>query len=144
MKRAYGTPVAREEEFLANNYVASCNWHITSESGNNKMMCANINHDHCMDGTYFTSVWVEATNSTCQIIVDKSGIGKTEVVGGSTWLPARGATVYGKNGEKYSCNKTIRKNGQTYYVPFTNKNSPCYGSYVNEGSYSEIMEKVLS
>ena len=144
------TPVAIEEAFAANNYVAACDWQITSTSGNNRMQCANPSHRHFMNGTYFTSVWVDATNTTCQIIVDQSGIGRTEILNGNNAQPARGAVVYGEHGAQYYCNSTWRG----YYVPSFvaqyggNQNSstrnPCYGTYVNTGNYSEIMEKVIS
>lgn len=56
--------------FVANSYIAACDWQITSTSGNNRMQCANPSHSHFMNGTYITSVWVEATNSTCRIKVE--------------------------------------------------------------------------
>ncbi len=148
MKREYVRPVAVEEVFVANNYVAACDWQITSTSGNNRMQCANPSHSHFMDGTYITSVWVEATNSTCQIKVDQSGIGRTELVpGGENSQPARNAVVYGIDGTRYYCTDTYRG----YNVPdFVNRwgqldqNNVCYGTYVNTGDYNEIMQKVLS
>lgn len=150
-KKVYQTPLAVEEAFEANSYVAACQWQITSSSGNNRMQCANPKHEHFMNGTYFTSVWIEATNSTCQIKVDKSGIGKTKVLNGNNAEPAWNATVYGANGETYTCSSTYTKSGsgrKTYYVPsFVNTNlngGPCYGSYVNTGDYNEIKEKVFS
>lgn len=147
-KKVYQTPVAVEEAFEANSYVAACQWHITSTSGNNRMQCANPKHDHFMDGTYFTSVWIEATNSTCQIKVDKSGIGKTNILNNNNAEPAFNATVYGKNGELYTCDDTYTKRRKTYYVPsFVNSETnggACYGSYVNTGSYDEIKQKVFS
>ena len=102
-KKVYQTPLAVEEAFEANSYVAACQWQITSSSGNNRMQCANPKHGHFMNGTYFTSVWIEATNSTCQIKVDKSGIGKTNILHGNNAEPAPNATVYGANGETYIC-----------------------------------------
>lgn len=147
-KKVYQTPLAVEEAFEANSYVAACQWQITSSSGNNRMQCANPKHGHFMNGTYFTSVWIEATNSTCQIKVDKSGIGKTNILHGNNAEPAPNATVYGANGETYICNGIYRKSGKKYYVPsFVNNESnggACYGSYVNTGNYNEIKEKVFS
>lgn len=147
MKREYVTPVATEEVFAANNYVAACEWQITSTSGNNRMQCANPSHSHFMNGTYITSVWVEATNTTCQIKVDQSGIGRTEILNGNNATPARNAVVYGVDGTRYYC--TDRYNG--YNVPdFVNwrgqsdRNNVCYGTYVNTGDYNEIIQKVFS
>lgn len=147
MKREYVTPVATEEAFVANHYVAACDWHITSTSGNNRMQCANPSHGHFMDGTYITSVWVEATQSTCQIKVSQSGIGRTEILDNNNATPARNAVVYGIDGTRYYCTDTYRG----YNVPgFVNRrgqadrNNVCYGTYVNTGNYSEIMEKVMS
>lgn len=147
MKREYVTPVATEEVFAANNYVAACEWQITSTSGNNRMQCANPSHSHFMNGTYITSVWVEATNTTCQIKVDQSGIGRTEILNGNNATPARNAVVYGVDGTRYYC--TNRYNG--YNVPdFVNRrgqsdrNNVCYGTYVNTGDYNEIIQKVFS
>ena len=146
------TPVAIEEAFAANNYVAACDWQITSTSGNNRMQCANPSHRHFMNGTYFTSVWVDATNTTCQIIVDQSGIGRTEILNGNNAQPARGAVVYGVNGTQYYCTSTwggynvpgfvAQYGGRGNQDPSTK--NPCYGTYVNTGDYNEIMEKVLS
>lgn len=147
MKREYVTPVATEEAFVANHYVAACDWQITSTSGNNRMQCANPSHSHFMNGTYVTSVWVEATQSTCQIKVSQSGIGRTEILNGNNATPARNAVVYGIDGTQYYC--TDRYNG--YNVPsFVNSlgerdpRNVCYGTYVNTGDYNEIMEKVMS
>lgn len=156
MKRKYETPVATEELFAANTYIAACEWQITSESGNNRMQCANPSHSHFMNGTYITSVWVDATNTTCQIIVDQSGIERTEILNGNNAEPARNAFVYGVDGTQYVCDSTYQlvsgsgrnQTIKTYYVPSIvtrlGSNSPCYGTYVNTGNYSEIMEKVLS
>lgn len=151
-KKVYQTPLAVEEAFEANSYVAACQWQITSSSGNNRMQCANPKHGHFMNGTYFTSVWIEATNSTCQIKVDRSGIGKTDTNGNNA-EPVWGATVYGANGDTYKCIETYTRDkgtrdAKTYYVPsFVNTSSdggPCYGSYVNTGDYNEIKQKVFS
>ena len=147
MRRVYETPVATEEMFVANSYIAACDWQITSTSGNNRIQCANPSHSHYMNGTYITSVWVEATNSTCRIKVDQSGIGRTEILYGNNAQSARNAVVYEVNGTRYYC--TSRYNG--YNVPdFVNwrgeddPNNVCYGTYVNTGDYNEIMEKVMS
>lgn len=147
MKREYVTPVAFEESFAANSYVAACEWQITSTAGNNRMQCANPSHSHFMNGTYITSVWVAATNTTCQIIVDQSGIGRTEILNNNNATPARNAVVYGIDGTRYYCTDTYRG----YNVPdFVNwrgengRNNVCYGTYVNTGNYNEIMEKVMS
>lgn len=107
------------------------------------MRCANPSHSH-FKGDYFTSVWVAATNTTCQIIVDQSGIGKTEILNGDNFQPARGATVYGANGEQYTCTNTYTRYDEhiTYYVPANLV--PCYGTYVNTGDYNEIKNKVFS
>lgn len=152
MKREYVTPVAVEETFAANTYVAACEWQITSTSGNNQMQCANPSHSHFMNGTYFTSVWVEATNSTCQIKVDQSGIGKTDILNNNNAQPAKGAVVYGAAGTQYYCTSSWKGYNVPDFVSsnggWGNQNSssknPCYGTYVNEGDYSSIMEKVLS
>ena len=148
MKKTYVTPCAFEECFSANSYVAACAWHITSTAGNNRMQCANPSHGHFMDGTYFTSVWVAATNSSCDILVDEKGITQTSVNGGNT-RPTLGATVYGKTGTAYTCTKTYERPGDKtpYYVPdFVTgwETGSCYGTYVNTGTYDEIIQKVLS
>ncbi|WP_296877397.1 hypothetical protein [Thomasclavelia sp.] len=152
MKKTYEIPVATEELFAANSYIAACAWQITSTSGNNRMQCANPSHRHFMDGTYFTSVWVEATNSTCQIKVDRSGIGKTEILNNNNAQPAKSAVVYGETGTQYYCNATWGGYNVPSFVStyggWGNKkpttNNPCYGTYVNEGDYDSIMEKVFS
>ena len=152
MKREYVTPVATEEAFVANHYVAACDWHITSTSGNNRMQCANPSHGHFMDGTYITSVWVEATQSTCQIKVSQSGIGRTEILNGNNAQPARGAVVYGVSGTQYYCNSTWGGYNVPSFVARyggrgnqdSSTQNPCYGTYVNTGNYNEIMEKVMS
>lgn len=153
MKRTYMTPVAVEEAFVANHYIAACDWHITSTSGNNRMQCANPSHAHFKNGEYFTSVWVEATNSTCQIMVTQDGIGRTEILNNNNFRPAEGATVYGATGITYTCTKTYWRGKTRYYVPSfvsgpsnqgSSASNPCYGTYVNTGDYNEIMEKVQS
>ena len=151
MKREYVTPVAFEESFAANSYVAACDWHITSTSGNNRMQCANPSHAHFMNGTYITSVWVDATNTTCQIIVDQSGIGRTEILNNNNAQPASGAVVYGVSGTQYYCTSTWRGYNVPDFVAEQRRgnqrpslDNPCYGTYVNTGNYSEIMEKVIS
>ncbi len=147
MKREYVTPVATEEAFVANHYVAACDWQITSSSGNNRMQCANPSHRHFMNGTYITSVWVEATNTTCQIIVDQSGIGRTEILNGNNATPAKNAVVYGIDGTPYYCTSKYGNYNVPSFVNGWGENDPdnvCYGTYVNTGNYSEIMEKVMS
>ena len=152
MGREYVTPVAIEEEFAANNYVAACDWQITSTSGNNRMQCANPSHRHFMNGTYITSVWVEATNSTCQIKVSQSGIGRTEILNGNNAQPAKGAVVYGVTGAQYYCKSTWGGYNVPSFVAQYGYNgnqrpstqNPCYGTYVNTGDYNEIMQKVMS
>lgn len=148
MKKTYMTPIATEERFVANEYVAKCTWQITSESGNNRMKCANPSHDH-FASNYFTSVWVAATHSTCQIIVTQDGIGKTAIYERNNFFPLDNAIVYGAKGEIYNCTtKYYREADKLHYnVPsnVTGKNTgPCYGTYVNTGDYKEIMEKVFS
>lgn len=147
MRRVYETPVATEEMFVANSYIAACDWQITSTSGNNRMQCANPSHRHFMNGTYITSVWVEATNSTCQIKVNQNGIGKTEILNGNNAQPAKDAVVYGVDGTQYYCTDTYRGYNVPEFVNWKGQldsNNVCYGTYVNTGNYNEIMEKVFS
>lgn len=147
MRRVYETPVATEEMFVANSYIAACDWHITSTSGNNRMQCANPSHSHFMNGTYITSVWVEATNSTCQIKVTQDGIGRTNVINGNNAQPARNAVVYGIDGTRYYCNRRYGNYNVPNFVNRLGESDPrnvCYGTYVNTGDYNEIMEKVMS
>lgn len=152
MKKEYVLPCATEEAFAPNSYVAACTWQITSTSGNNRMQCANPSHRHFMNGDYFTSVWVAATNTTCQIIVDQSGIGKTNILNNNNAQPARNAVVYGATGTQYYCNSTWGGYNVPNFVKMyggnggkqPSGNNPCYGTYVNEGDYDSIMEKVFS
>lgn len=144
MKKTYVTPCAIEECFAANNYVAGCQKHIISNSTNNGMRCANPSHGH-FGRDYFTSVWVEATNTTCRIKITKNS--PKTATNGNNFQPVNGATVYGADGEQYICNGTYKRGGTTYYVPTTGDSRiirACYGSYVNPGTYDEIMQQVLS
>ena len=142
MKKVYTTPIAEEEAFAANTYVAKCAIDISSTSTQNKMRCIIPWHDDYNE--YFTSVWLDATASNCDIKVTKNTT-KT-ATNGNNFQPTYGATVYGADGTAYTCTKQY----DTYYLPWSKPRwgqtdqSQHVGSYVNEGSYEEIQSKVFS
>lgn len=66
--------------------------------------------------------------------MDRSGIGKTEILNGNNAQPARNAVVYGIDGTPYYSTSTYGR----YNVPdFVNSmgewdpNNVCYGTYIN-------------
>ena len=152
MKRVYETPIAREELFVANTYIAGCSLNISSTSTQNKMKCIIPWHNH-KNNEYFASVWLDATASNCSIKVTRTTT-KTSVLNGNNFHPAENAIVYGADGTAYKCTEEYSasssnkpgQSGQAYYLPWSkgDTDTVCVGSYVNEGSYDEIYSKVFS
>lgn len=146
-KKMYVTPMAVEEAFVVNCYVAKCNNKVSSSEGD-QYRCINPNHAHSTwngTGEIIGYVFVEATTTACTMIVTASTV-KTQLMSdGSNSQPALGATVYGPNGEPYTC--TVERtypsgrDTKSYYIPTTDN---CYGSFVNEGTYSEWTENLFS
>ena len=144
-KKTYVTPMAVEEAFVANCYVAKCN-NSVSESTGDQYRCINPSHDHSTwngVGEIIGYVYVEATTTACTMKVTTNTV-KT-VLAGSNSQPAQNAIVYGPNGKAYTCTEK-RTTGSgwntiTYYIPDTND---CYGSFVNEGTYNEWTEQLFS
>lgn len=147
-KKTYVTPMAVEEAFVANCYVAKCQLNISSTSTQNKMRCIIPWHDDYNE--YFTSVWLDATSSNCEVKVTREST-KTNT-DGNAFHPTSGATVYGADGTTYTCNVEYtttswgKEEHHGYYLPWANgtSNVPCVGSYVNTGTYEEISSKVFS
>ena len=134
--REYVRPVALVDEFVANSYVAACN---NSIAEGNEMKCINPEHGHSNMYQYtFASVWVEAATSSCDIKVNANSP-KTEGYGDAVnWWPEKGTYVYSLNGP-LQCNQR-RYDGVGAYVPDVvlepGKDSPCYGAYVYDGSFT--------
>lgn len=146
-KKMYVTPMAVEEAFVVNCYVAKCNNKVSSSEGD-QYRCINPDHDHSTwngEGLIIGYVFVEATTTACTMKVTTSTVKTQLMSGGSNSQPAYGAIVYGPNGEAYECTeeKTYLSGRDTksYYIPTTDK---CYGSFVNEGTYSEWTENLFS
>lgn len=147
MKKNYLLPVATEECFIPNEYVAACQLDIHSEASAAKFQCANPSHSHFMNGNYIGAVFVEADNNVCTLIWDKDQMVQTTILDGNNAQPAEGATVYGEDGTKYTCNYTYNKpGGIQYYVPWQNMQSAsdCYCTIVNLGALNTWAEKLLS
>ena len=150
-KKTYVTPMAVEEAFVANSYVAKCNNKV-SESTGNQYRCINPYHSHSTinktPGEIIGYVFVEATNTACTMIVTSSTV-KTTLIDSNNGHPVQGATVYGPNGQAYTCNTAYTtgsgRNQTTWYIPSDSDNSSkCYGSFINEGTYSEWTENLFS
>lgn len=130
-KEKYVTPQAIEEVFIANSYIAKCNSY--SQSDGNQYRC--INPYHRWGGNYgeiIGSVFVNATITTCTMKVNY-GTENTQLIDGNNYHPAKGAVVYGPKGQPYVCTEEYRG----YYIP--SEHHLCYGTYVNDGSYDEII-----
>lgn len=130
-KEKYVMPQAIEEVFIANSYIAKCNSYSQSEG--NQYRC--INPYHKWFGNYgevIGSVFVAATTTTCTMKVNNSTV-NTRILNNNNYHPAQGATVYGPKGEEYICTEEHKG----YYIP--KDHSLCYGSYINDGSYDEII-----
>ncbi len=136
--REYVRPVAFIEGFVANSYVAACGH---SASDGNGMACINPYHDHHFGyDNYFASVWVEASSTTCTIIVNADSP-KTEGYGDiANWWPDKNAYVYSLSGPLQCTEWSIP---YARRVPAIAKdqqeNSPCYGAYVHDGSFTETV-----
>lgn len=138
-KEKYVTPQATEEVFVANSYIAKCNSYSTSAG--NQYRCINPYHQgrYAYENGYPNNykqiigyVFVDATHTTCTMKVTSSTL-NTRILDENNYCPAYGATVYGPKGEEYIC--TERHNG--YYIP--SNHELCYGTYINDGSYNEII-----
>ncbi len=141
MKKAYTPPVATEEVFVANNYIAACQTSTKSTSTANKMQCINPSHPHSMTNGghyYFAGVWVSADTNGCDIVVTPGQ--KTSYTG--NWETTYGTKVYSKEMGAMVCN--IRRGNiySRYYVP--SNLTYCYGAYINNGTYEEITQKLNS
>lgn len=137
--REYVRPVAVVEGFVANSYVAACG---QSASEGNGMACINPEHSHSNGYKYyFANVWVAASSTTCDIIVTANSP-KTEGYGDMVnWWPNKGTYVYSLSGP-LQCNKR-RYDIMGAYVPDVvlepGDDSPCYGAYVHDGSFTETV-----
>lgn len=127
-KEKYVIPQAIEEVFVANSYIAKCNSYSKSEG--NQYRCINPYHSNYGEIIGYVFVW--ATTTTCTMKVDNSTV-NTRILNNNNYQPARNAIVYGPKGETYRC--TEEYNG--YYIP--DNHYDCYGSYINDGSYDEII-----
>ena len=135
--REYVRPMALVEEFVANSYVAACNYSIS----NNGMNCINPTHSHF--GNYeFSNVWVagvEGADSACKIkVTDDSPRTRTRPLLGN-YYPQDNAHVYTASGNVVQCTRYVitRYCAGTYAPVDGNTNdviSECYGSYVDEGN----------
>ncbi len=127
-KKKYVSPIAMEESFNPNEYIALCD--TTSQ-----MRCMNPYHRDHYDSYYFTTA-VFTTEKTCTQTLIASNALKTTTIGDSN-EPARNAWVYTVNGTALQTTQTYTvgygRNRKTYYVPatVTSADSPCYGAYKN-------------
>lgn len=139
MKREYIKPIAMEELFLANSYVAKCQTPITQVVTSTPMRCINPRHGDY--GDEFSSVWVDGRETNCKVKVAVNAT-KTVVTSQGNYFPAKNALVYGEEGI-YECTDTYWRlfDLSTHNVPdFVNSQSgggPCYGSYVDAGKVEE-------
>lgn len=126
-KEKYVMPQAIEEAFVVNSYVARC--HSYTQSKGNEFSCINPRHSNY--GEVIGSVFVDADISTCTMKVDHSTI-NTQVIWGNNYQPKKNAIVYTSDGTSLTC--TERYNW--WYIPSSNE---CYGSYINNGQFDEII-----
>lgn len=138
-KKKYVTPVAEEEAFVANSYVAKCTLSLTG----NGMRCINPYHNHYDSGGYFTYVWIEVAGDACTTVVDENTTKSQHP--GRTAYP--GESVLFKDGTTRTADNQVTVRGNIYYVPSgltsTTQILPadCYGLYYNDGS---VTQNVLS
>lgn len=133
--REYVRPMALVEEFVANSYVAACG---QSASEGNEMACINPYHDHHFGyDNYFASVWVEASSTTCTIIVNSDSEKTEGHKDVANWWPDKYTYVYSLRGPLQCTEWSISK---ARYVPAIandqRENSPCYGAYEYDGSFT--------
>lgn len=142
--REYVRPMALVEEFVANSYVAACKYDV---SGGNSMACINPRHPHSAFLNHdFGSVWIEATSTSCSIIITADSL-KTDIIGTDPRWPVSGATVYAEDGQAYICDSSwVAQNVPSFVskAPSFSGGGQCYGAYRNEGSYEDLSANVYS
>lgn len=128
--REYVRPMALVEEFVANKYVAACNYSLN----NNDMRC--INPAHTDDyGEVFGNVWVSELDE-CTVKVSDDSI-RTEIRGADRFRPEQGAWVYRLGGNPAQIGGWRSTwNGHDWYAAEENGKwvDDCYGSYTDNGN----------
>ncbi len=130
-KKAYVTPMAIEEQFAPNQYIASC----TALDDEDEIRCINPYHNSA------NRQWLRTSNNNYNSVISASvfsqancttiiSLDNPKTAGGYT--PSYGATVYGADGTPYTCTQPVRVGRTTYYVPAgAARWNFCYGAYVN-------------
>ena len=139
-KKTYVTPMAVEEAFVANCYVAKCNNSVKTVT-KNQYQCVNPYHTH-VKGDYIGSVWVEGVaGDQCTHNITDADTQMTKSSDG--YHPSYGAIVYGRtSGETYTC--TVQYRGEFYVPSGTSETSPCWGSYIYSGTSIDKFEQLFS
>lgn len=150
MKKVYEKPIAYEEEFQANSYVAKCQIPITTVVTGEPMRC--INPKHSWPGNYgdiFGYIWVDGDKTTCTVKVDLVNDPQSVVENEDNYKPAMGTYVYGLD-DKYYTDSTayyyVSRRNVPSIVNSASNGGPCYGTYLKTGKIEEHLsnEQVFS
>ncbi len=142
MKKPYVTPVAVEECFEPNSYIAACEYRTTGTA--NGMRCVNPYHAH-YGQYYFAGVWIEGVAACTTVVTSDS----TKSSGGG-YMPDAYSVVYlaglDPSSNHVVADTPVAVRGSQYYVPAEvaaeQASSFCYGIYKHDGT--AITEKVMS